>query len=545
MGRGADELVVVLAALEVEYRAVRAHVVNAEAWQHPSGTVFEIGTIAGTDRRIAMAVTGKGNVQAGVITAHSAEFNPVAVVFVGIAGALHNGIELGDFIVATRVYAYHGGRQDDDEFSVRPRAWDAPHRLIQLAQHVGRTYQHSDVDTGTVPTLHFEAIAAGDVVLDSRKAALAGFLRRNYNDAAAVSMEDAGVAQAAHLSGIDVIVVRGISDKADGTKNETSPTWQPIAAANAAAFAIALIKAHVGTQPDARGGRSWPNRERELARLEQDAQQLLSDPAGPAARYQAAVDFERGVRAGALDPSLATAIALPALPAGSPAMVCAQLDDLVPTAADRLDDLAGRAAVAAAHRRRDADHLVGQFETPAPTPGPVVATAPPMATYDLRFRNQTLFMVAAVVAALVIFVIGSSSYTGRYTTGDSVRAILGVVVFAIALVQVVRWLKAIPSGVIAARDNARARRDHQRRLDDHERETDRRRREISGHETAERRRLASLGQARAEREREERVATELGNIAHQGQRLAASLRDNVVAHRLKELTTRYTELNES
>src|SRR5579859_7365524 len=241
-----NQLVVVLTALDVEYRAVRANLRDIDAWQHPSGTVFEIGTIAGTDRRVAMAMTGKGNVQASVITTHSAEFVPAAVVFVGIAGALWDTLELGDLVVATRVYAYHGGLQEHDDFSVRPRAWDAAHRLIQLAQHISRTSWPAEVDGNpAVPKVHFEAIAAGDVVLDSRRAALATFLSHNYNDAAAVSMEDAGVAHAAHLSSIDVVVVRGVSDKADGTKNATSRDWQPIAAANAATFAMALIKAHV------------------------------------------------------------------------------------------------------------------------------------------------------------------------------------------------------------------------------------------------------------------------------------------------------------
>jgi nucleoside phosphorylase len=546
MGNRDDQLVVVLSALEVEYRAVRAHVLDVEAWQHPSGTIFEIGTIAGTDRRIAMALTGKGNVQAGVITAHSAEFAPVAVVFVGIAGALRDTIELGDLIVATRVYGYHGGRQEDDEFSVRPRAWDAAHRLIQLAQHLSRTSWQAELDGGlTTPKAHFEAVAAGDVVLDSRKAALAGFLRRNYNDAVAVSMEDAGVAQAAHLSGIDVIVVRGISDKADGTKNATSRDWQPIAAANAASFAIALIKAHVTTKSDDRGGRSWPNRERELARLEQDAQQLLGDVAGPAERYQAAVDFDRTVSAGGLDASLAVMARLPPLPSGPASAVCAELEELLESAAGRHDEVADRADVAATHRRRDADHRVAGFEAPAPSPHAVAAAPPPLPTYNLQFRNQTLLTLAAAVAAVVIFYVGSSSYSGQNSTGDTVRAVLGLVVFGIAIVQLVRWLKAIPSGLIAVRDNARTRTNHKRRLDEYERSTGQQRQAVSSYQKAEKRRLESLKNARAAHEREERVATELSHIAHQGQRLAASLRDGVVVHQLRDLKNRYAELDQS
>ena len=58
-------------------------------------------------------------------------------------------------------------------------------------------------------------------------------------------MEAAGVAEAAHLNNaLPVIVVRGISNMADGSKaTSDGANWQPRAAANAAAFAMALAEA--------------------------------------------------------------------------------------------------------------------------------------------------------------------------------------------------------------------------------------------------------------------------------------------------------------
>lgn len=57
-------------------------------------------------------------------------------------------------------------------------------------------------------------------------------------------MEGAGVAQAAHLNrSLPVVVVRGISDRADGTKEDTDrERWQQRAVANAAAFAVSLAE---------------------------------------------------------------------------------------------------------------------------------------------------------------------------------------------------------------------------------------------------------------------------------------------------------------
>lgn len=65
-------------------------------------------------------------------------------------------------------------------------------------------------------------------------------------------MEAAGVAQAGHLNGAPVAIIRGISDRADGTKNSTDDrNWQPQAAANAAAFAIRLAVELTAEQEEA------------------------------------------------------------------------------------------------------------------------------------------------------------------------------------------------------------------------------------------------------------------------------------------------------
>jgi len=88
----------------------------------------------------------------------------------------------------------------------------------------------------------FGPIAAGEIVQDSTISAEAQWIREHYNDACAIEMEAAGVAQAAYLNdSLSVVVIRGISDRADGGKVAADRTGsQARAAANASAFAIAL-----------------------------------------------------------------------------------------------------------------------------------------------------------------------------------------------------------------------------------------------------------------------------------------------------------------
>jgi nucleoside phosphorylase len=239
---------VVLCALNVEYLAVRPHLTGLRLREHPAGTRFETGELVAGDWQVTLAAIGPGNVGAAVITERAITlFRPDVVLCVGVAGSLKDNVELGDVVVATRVDAYHGGTATKD-FLARPRTWPAPYRLDQLARELGRDdswrrFLPAPAD-GRPPVVHFRPIAAGEVVLDSRDATLFAQLRLHHNDAAAIEMEGAGIVQAAHFNdALPALVIRGISDRADGTKMTADRDgWQQRASANAAAFAAALLE---------------------------------------------------------------------------------------------------------------------------------------------------------------------------------------------------------------------------------------------------------------------------------------------------------------
>jgi nucleoside phosphorylase len=250
--------VVVLTALDLEYKAVRQHLKDVEQHRHGTGTRFEIGTVDGTDCRIAVGLVGVGNARSAVLAERAIrEFTPTALLFVGVAGAVWDYTPLGQVVVADHVYAYHGGTSEDDGFKVRPRAWEMPHHISQLAHHLERSGTWArrlppgaSTSDGLPPKVQFGAIAAGEVVQNSRISVEARRIRQHYNDTAAIEMEAAGIAQAGHLNGARVAIVRGISDRADGGKTSANDgTWQPRAAAHAAAFAIELA-VHLSNEAD-------------------------------------------------------------------------------------------------------------------------------------------------------------------------------------------------------------------------------------------------------------------------------------------------------
>ncbi|MEK8169011.1 hypothetical protein NKH77_01785 [Streptomyces sp. M19] len=157
------------------------------------------------------------------------------LVFVGIAGALTPALHLGDVVVATRVHALHGGKHAPEGFLARPEGWACSHSLLQTARHAlrGPSWWPERQGRAADP---LQPVAAGDVVLNCPISPLRGQLHALCNDAVAIEMESAGVAHAAQIGGIDTLTVRGISDRADGSKYAAADTlYQPRAAARAAA----------------------------------------------------------------------------------------------------------------------------------------------------------------------------------------------------------------------------------------------------------------------------------------------------------------------
>jgi adenosylhomocysteine nucleosidase len=251
--------VVILTALDVEYDQVRARLCDLRTQMHSAGTRFEIGHLGAAGPLVALTLTGKGNLPSGTLTERAiTQFSPIAVIFVGVAGARLAHVGLGDVVVATHVYAYHGATSEDEGSRARPRVWETSHGVDQTARYVARndTWAGRPPADAPSPRVHFGPIAAGEQVHYSKTSPAALWIREHYNDAVAVETEAAGVAQASHLNdSLPMAVVRGISDPADGTKTAADRAgWQQRAASNAAAFALALaaeLAANPPRQPKA------------------------------------------------------------------------------------------------------------------------------------------------------------------------------------------------------------------------------------------------------------------------------------------------------
>lgn len=187
-----------------------------------------------------------GNETAAVEADRAVEHvRPEAVLFVGIAGG-RKDVEIGDVVVASRVYGYESGKDEAHGLRPRPNAPEPTYRILQRARAVARgatwTGRIQAPEGARVPKAIIKPIAAGEKVIGSQKAAVAQLLDAHYSDTAAVEMEGHGFHRAMHArAGVEALVVRGISDLLDNKAVTDAQGGQEVAVRNAAAFAIEVL----------------------------------------------------------------------------------------------------------------------------------------------------------------------------------------------------------------------------------------------------------------------------------------------------------------
>lgn len=244
--------VVILTALPVEYKAARKHLSNLKEVKYldlfyETGA-FEVG--AGKENWDVLLVrTGMGNVSSALETKRALDYYKPDVAFlVGVAGGLKD-VELGDVVAGEKVYYYESGRGETG-FKSRPEIGNAARALVgcadALAIHSDQKWLQRIKGMSTLslrhPQVFVGAIAAGEQVVVRRRSTVGQILSRSYSDTLAVEMEGYGVHKAAHdYAGIQIMVIRGISDLLEDKTVRDQQSYQEIAANHASAFAFEML----------------------------------------------------------------------------------------------------------------------------------------------------------------------------------------------------------------------------------------------------------------------------------------------------------------
>ncbi len=227
----------VIGAMAEEIDRLHLHL-HAETITEHAGRIYRHGVLAG--QRVTIVQSRIGKVAAALTAASLIRDHEVdAIVFTGIAGALHDELAIGDVVVATELVQHDlagppamFARGEIPLLGVVELPTDAAmtaaavvaaedfvangltaivtaERLVELG--IGR------------PSVHVGQVATGDEFIEGD---LKDVVRRRTPDALCVDMEGAAVAQVCHeLGGVPLCVIRAISDLAGGTASVDFPKF--------------------------------------------------------------------------------------------------------------------------------------------------------------------------------------------------------------------------------------------------------------------------------------------------------------------------------
>lgn len=204
-------------ALFLRHMAVRGQ-------ENRGGIDYYAGKFAGRD--VVVCKSGAGKVNAAVCTEILiSTYEVEAVVFTGVAGALHPDLEIGDVVVSTEC------QQHDVDASAlgiptgtipyHPRSvFPADEQLVQAARRAGEEM----IDHAT----YAGKVLSGDQFIANRER-----VKSLYEQFGGwcTEMEGAAVAQVCDMHELLFVIIRSISDKADHSANVNFPEFVEMAAA--------------------------------------------------------------------------------------------------------------------------------------------------------------------------------------------------------------------------------------------------------------------------------------------------------------------------
>ena len=225
----------IIGAMELEVEALKWAMQIRRRVEKASMEFLE-GTLNGTETVVVRS--GIGKVNAALCTQILCDcFEVTHIINTGVAGSLKNEINIGDIVVSTdalhhdvdvRVFGYPLGEVPQ----LGCLAFPADDRLVQLAVNCCKEV-NPDIE------VYQGRVVSGDQFISDNKIK-EHLISEFHGDCA--EMEGASIAQAAVLNGIPFVVVRAISDKADGSAEMDYPSFEKEAAVHCANMVLEFVK---------------------------------------------------------------------------------------------------------------------------------------------------------------------------------------------------------------------------------------------------------------------------------------------------------------
>ncbi|MGL5756083.1 MAG: 5'-methylthioadenosine/adenosylhomocysteine nucleosidase [Paraclostridium sp.] len=225
----------VIGAMEEEVKILKDKM-DIEETVDVAGMEFYKGTL--DKKNIVLVRSGVGKVNMATCTQILIDkFNVTALVNSGVAGTMDKNLNQGDIVISTDAVQHDFdttvfGDPLGEISRLDIRFFEADKNMINIACEAAKKVSDINIKQGRVASGD-QFVAGGDV---------ADKIKKNFGDVAAVEMEGAAMAQVAYLNKIPFVIIRSISDKADGSADLSYEEFLPIAAKNASALLEEFVK---------------------------------------------------------------------------------------------------------------------------------------------------------------------------------------------------------------------------------------------------------------------------------------------------------------
>lgn len=225
----------IIGAMEEEVEILKSLLTDLKT-EERCGLSFVSGRLDGKDTVIVRS--GIGKVNAGACTQMLLDHYPVDyVINTGIAGSLDAEINIGDIVLSEDAVQY-----DVDAVSfgyllgeiprVGTMAFEASDRLIAMAEEENRKV-NPDIRT------FIGRVATGDRFVSDQETK--DWIRQHFQGLCC-EMEGAAIAQIAYLNKVPFLIIRAISDKADGSAAVDYPAFEKKAIQHCTRLTRALVR---------------------------------------------------------------------------------------------------------------------------------------------------------------------------------------------------------------------------------------------------------------------------------------------------------------
>ena len=201
------------------------------------GVDFNVGTLCG--KPVVIAKAGIGKILSAAGTAAMLNRYPIsAVLFTGIAGGVGDDTKVLDVVVATVLVQHDYGQITNDGFEWSEGS-DGEEGYYPCDEGLVNLAYDAAVDVVGVDHVFQGIIASGDQFIASE--AYVKQLQGNHN-ALACEMEGASIALVCERYDVPFVVIRTMSDKADGQAHETYENMADIAAENSCKIVLEMLE---------------------------------------------------------------------------------------------------------------------------------------------------------------------------------------------------------------------------------------------------------------------------------------------------------------